>query len=274
MRHSCVEDPTSAARPTERALEMCSNFFPFSIPWFSIVALQISLLAGWRIAEADIWFHLRNAQQLLTSHSFLHADLYTFTSAGAALLNHEWLSELPYYVAFQAFGLRGLLAVFLVVLWLIFAGVYYLALRRGANCGEAALVTMAAVALGSYSFAPRMLHFGWLCLTVLLLALECFQQTGKGLWVLPPLFALWINLHGSWVFGFVVMGIYLVSGLIKGQWGNVSAERWTTAQLRKLLVIFAASAVALLANPYGYRLVWYPFELLSRQEAVRDNMIE
>jgi len=92
--------------------------------------------------------------------------------------------------------------------------------------------------------------------------------------VLPPLFALWINLHGSWVFGFVVMGIFIVSGMVEGQWGSVAAERWTPAQLRRLLVVFAASAVALLANPYGYKLVWYPFELLHRQQAVRDNMLE
>ncbi|MFI5095209.1 MAG: hypothetical protein ACHQIK_17370 [Candidatus Acidiferrales bacterium] len=250
------------------------DFFPFPVLWFSIVALEISLLADLRIVEQDLWFHLRNAQELLTRHSFLHADMYTFTAAGAPLLNFEWLSELPYYFAFQAWGLHGLLAVYLIVLWLIFGAVYYMALRRGANCSDAALVTMAGVALGSYSFGPRMLHFGWLCLAVLLLVLERFQRTGKGLWLLPPLFALWINLHGSWLFGFVVVGIYIVSGLVEGRWNNVEAERWRPAQLKRLLLVSAASAVALLANPYGYKLVWYPFELLYRQRLIRDDFVE
>jgi predicted secreted protein len=279
MKDSVVETATpattSAAPSIQEGLDMQRrNFFPFPVLWFSLVALEISVLADMRIAEADIWFHLRNARELLTRHSFLRADSYTFTTAGAPLLNFEWLSELPYYFAFQAWGLRGLLAVYLVVLWLVFAAVYYLAVRRGANFGDAALVTMAGVVLGCYSFGPRMLHFGWLCLVLVLLVLERFQRTGKGLWVLPPLFALWINLHGSWVFGFGVMGIYVISGLVEGQWNNVEAKRWTPDQLRKLLLVFAASAVALLANPYGYKLVWYPFELLSRQQAVRDNMIE
>ena len=250
------------------------NFFPFPILWFSIIALEISLVANLSIAESDIWFHLRNAQQLLTGHSFLHADLYTFTTAGAPLLNFEWLSELPYYLAFQSFGLRGLLAVYLVVLWLIFGGMYYLALRRGANCGDAALVTMVSVILGSYSFGPRMLHFGWLCLTAELIVLERFQRTGKGLWALPPLFALWINFHGSWVFGLVVLGIYIVSGLVEGRWGSVSAERWTPAQLRKLVVIVVASSAAMLVNPYGYKLLWYPFDLLFRQQPVLGKIVE
>src|ERR1035438_6589620 len=266
MKDSVVETPTpattSAAPPIQEALDMQRrNLFPFPVLWFSLVALEIWVLADGRVAEADIWFHLRNAQELLSRHSFLRTDLYTFTVAGAPLLNFEWLSELPYYFAFQAWGLRGLLAMYLVLLWLIFAGVYYLALRRGASFGDAALVTMAGVALGCYSFGPRMLHFGWLCLIVLLLLLERFQQTGKGLWVLPPLFGLWINLHGSWVFGFVVMGAYIVSGLVEGQWNNVVAERWTPVQLRKLLLASAASVVALLANPYGFKLLWYPFDV-------------
>src|ERR1035437_343611 len=279
MRNFCVEATapatTDASSPSGRVgVVRNRNFFPFPILWFAIIALEISLVAVLSIADSDIWFHLRNAQQLLTSYSFLHRDLYTFTSSGTPLLNFEWLSELPYYMAFQAYGLRGLLAVYLVVLWLIFGGMYYLALRRGANCGDAALVTMAAVILGFYSFGPRMLHFGWLCLTADLIVLERFQRAGKGLWALPPLFALWINFHGSWVFGLVVLGIYIVSGLVEGRWGSVSAERWTPAQLRKLVVIVVASSAAMLVNPYGYKLLWYPFDLLFRQQPVLGKIVE
>jgi len=279
MSNSLVENGASAgtsATPSIReAFEIRrGNFFPFPLLWFSIIALEISLLAPLRNAEADIWFHLRNAQELLTRHAFLRTDLYTFTTAGSPLVNFEWLSELPYYFAFQAWGLRGLLGVELVALWLIFAGVYYLALRRGANFGDAALLTMFGVAIGSYDFAPRMLHFGWLCFIVMLLVLERFQRTGKGLWVLPLLFAVWINLHGSWVFGLVVMGIYIASGLVEGQWGVVWAERWSPSQLRKLLLAFTASVAALFANPYGYKAVLYPFDLLFRQKINLDNMGE
>ena len=272
MQTSYVQQPE---RSIGRAADSRGrNFCPLPVLLFSFVALVIFLFADLRVADADIWFHLRNAQHLMTSHAFLHEDLYTFTSAGSPLVDHEWLSELGYYVAFQVWGLRGLLAVLFVLLWLIFGGIYILAMRRGAHCGDAALLTTAGVALGSYSFGPRMNHFGWLCLVALLLVLERFRQTGKGLWVLVPLFALWINLHGSWVFGLVVFGIYLVSGLAEGQRGVVVATRWKPAQLRHLTEVFAASVAVLFINPYGYKLVWYPFDLLFRQKANLDNVIE
>ena len=102
-----------------------------------------------------------------------------------------------------------------------------------------------------------------------------FESTGKGTMAsASALFALWINLHGSWPFGFVVMAIYIVSGTVEGHWNNVTATRWTRPQLRKLLTVFAASAAALLINPYGYKLLRYPFELLNRQQPVRDSIIE
>ena len=249
-------------------------WFPLPWLWFCLVALVISVLVPMRIGEVDIWYHLRNAQQFLTTHTFLRADTYTFTSAGAALLNHEWLAELPYYIGFREFGLRGLAAVNVMVLCLVFGGMYYLACRRGADCGDAALVAVAAVILGMYTAGPRMHNFGYLCLTVLLIALERFQETGKGLWLLPPLFAVWINLHGSWVFGIVVIGIYLVSGLVKHGHGRVEAEPWKPGQLRTFLLVTAASAAALLVNPYGYKLVLYPFDLLFRQQANMGNVIE
>ena len=97
---------------------------------------------------------------------------------------------------------------------------------------------------------------------------------GKGLWFLPPLFALWINLHGSWVFGMVVFVLTIASGLVEGEWGLVVARRWTSGELKKLLLAFAASVTALFVNPFGYKLVTYPFDLLFRQQSNMQNVAE
>src|SRR5579863_9437257 len=250
------------------------NFFPFSLLWFSLVALEISVISAMRMADADIWMHLRNAQELLTTHVFLHSDLYSFTCYGIPLVNHEWLSELPFYSAYRVWGLAGLLAVFLVTLWLIFGAMYYLALKRGANGSDAALTAMVAVGVGSFCFGPRMFQFGWLCLACLLLILDRFARTGTGLWILPPLFAVWINLHGSWPFGLVILGIWMVAGLVDIQGDHLASQRWSSTELLKLLLAGAASIAALFVNPYGYKLVWYPFDLLFRQKANMNNVVE
>jgi hypothetical protein len=54
----------------------------------------------------------------------------------------------------------------------------------------------------------------------------------------------------------------------------VTAERWTPDQLKKLLLMCGSSGAAMLLNPYGYKLLWYPFDLLFRRHEVINDIIE
>lgn len=220
-----------------------------------------------QFAEPDIWWHLRNGAYLVQHHAFPRVDTYSFGAAGAPWLAHEWLSEVPFFLAFKATGLGGLLTVYFVILVLIYAGVYWRSCQAGADCKNATVTTLLAILLGTVSIGPRVLLFGWLCMVGLLLVLDRFQRTGKGIWMLPPLFAIWINLHGSWVFGMVVLALTIAAGLVEGEWGLVIARRWTPLDLRKLLLASGVSVGALFVNPFGSRLVLYPFDLLFRQQS-------
>jgi hypothetical protein len=226
------------------------------------------------IAEPDIWWHMRNAAYLFQFHSFPRVDTYSFGGAGSPWMNFEWLSEIPFLLGFRAMGLPGLLAVYFAVFTLIFVGVYYRSCRASDNSANAALATLLAVLLGVVSIGPRMLLFGWLCMVGLLLVLDHFKRTGKGLWLLPPLFALWINLHASWAFGIVVLGLTIASGLVEGEWGLVVARRWSAEQLKKLLLASGASLAALFVNPFGYKLVMYPFDFIFRQQGTLKHIEE
>jgi hypothetical protein len=152
--------------------------------------------------------------------------------------------------------------------------VYYRSCRAGAGCKDAAVATSLAILLGKVSFGPRPLLFGWLCMVGLLMVLDHFRRAGRGLWLLPPLFALWINLHGSWVFGIVVLVVTIASGAVEGEWGLIVAHRWSSSELRKLLLALAASLAALFVNPFGYKLVLYPFDLMFRQQSVMTYIEE
>ena len=253
---------------------LVADIFSFPVMCMFLLIAVILRYSIRGIAEPDIWWHLRNARDLLQFHSFSRMDTYSFSAAGSPWINFEWLSEIPFFLGFKAMGLQGLLAVYFAVLVLIYVGVYYRSWRAGADCKDAAIATLGAICLGGVSMAPRMLLFGWLCMMVLLLILDRFQRTGKGIWLLPPLFASWINLHGSWVFGMVVLAVTIASGLVEGEWGLVVARRWTAEELKNLLLALAASLAALFVNPFGYKLVLYPYTLLLRQQGVMQHIEE
>jgi len=264
-------DPVIETAPPATKAAAVSYFriiFSFPVMCVSLLLAVIFHYSIRGIDESDIWWHLRDARAFLHGHTFLRVDTYTFTAAGSSWINFEWLSEIPYYLAYQSAGLKGILAVYFIVLSVIFIAVYYRTCRAGADCKDAAVATLGAICLGGVSMAPRMLLFGWLCLMGVLLIVDHFKRTGGGLWLLPPIFLLWINLHGSWVFGFVVLGATMVSGLVEGEWGRVVARRWSRSQLKQLLLWTAVAFAALFVNPFGYRLVFYPFDLLFRQQNV------
>jgi hypothetical protein len=103
---------------------------------------------------------------------------------------------------------------------------------------------------------------GYLFLILTLIFLERFRQgKQRSLWVLPPLFLVWVNTHGSFVLGLAAFGIYWASGLLKFQAGAVYAEKWSDHQRRHLEIVFLLCVLALTVSPYGSRQAAYPLQM-------------
>lgn len=234
----------------------------FASPFFASIDVQRGDPV---IRDPDIWWHLRNAEVLLTTHHFLRSDLYSFTTHGQPWINPEWLAELPYYLGFRLLGERGIFLVMLFAVELFIAAMFLRCYRRTGEVSAAFLATWIAVLLAAINIGPRTILFGWLCFLAELFLLESFRQGRDRLWWLLPLFVIWINLHGSWLIGYTFFVLFVASGLVGGEWGSIQAVRWTPQQLRRLLTVAVAILPALLLNPYGWRLALYPFDMLLHQ---------
>jgi hypothetical protein len=84
--------------------------------------------------------------------------------------------------------------------------------------------------------------------------------------VLPALFWLWANVHGSFSLGFAYLGLHLL-----GRWVD-GARPWESRE-RTLLVGGALGFAVLFVNPYGAGLVTFPIALLSRGD-ILSHIIE
>jgi hypothetical protein len=215
------------------------------------------------IADPDLWWHMRNAQYLLTQGHLPVVDVYSFTAPGAPVLPFEYLAEIPYYLAYKCAGFPAVFLLIFLLCTAIVLGIFRLAYLASDDLKNSFLVALGGGMLASVSFGARTLLFGWLYLVILLLILEAARRGDwKWLWLVPPLFCLWVNTHGSWPMGLVVFGIFIASGLVEGSWGHAYANRWPGPQLRKLLITFGASVAAVFVNPFGYRLVAFPFQVM------------
>jgi len=241
---------------------------------FLLVTLEFIMTRG-SVVDPDIWWHLRNAEYLFQHHQFPRADMYSFTVVGQPWINHEWLSEIPYYLAWRAGGLGGMDAVMFATISLIFLGLLYLSYMETRHFKAAIVACCFLTFIASVSFGPRTILFGYLYLVLLLVILQRFRQKGNApLWLIPPLFCLWANTHGSWSLGLIVFSIITAAGFAQGSWGRVDAQRWTPSQMGKLAVTGLASVAALFVNPFGSRLVFYPFDMAFRQKLNISHVAE
>src|SRR5215470_18720115 len=118
------------AGETESALDALRRrllvVFPFQVVLAGVVVVVLFGLMRRGMNDPDIWWHMRNAQYLMQNHQLPRHDSYSFTVAGHPWINHEWLSEIPYYLAWQAGGLSGVNAVMFATICSIFLGLLYL----------------------------------------------------------------------------------------------------------------------------------------------------
>jgi hypothetical protein len=215
------------------------------------------------LADPDIGWHLRNAQLLFTQHAFIRHDSYTFSLNGAPWINPEWLSEVFYYAAWRCFGISGLEAFSILLLELLTMGVCFLGWQRTRSLRAGVLAATIFLLFSSVTTGPRTQLCGWVCCIVLLALLEHFRTAEEGrrtyLWSLPFLFALWINLHGSWAIGIVLLIAFIGCGWATFSRGLIHTTAWTREQRKHLLLVATFSVAALFLNPYGWHLVDYPF---------------
>src|SRR5215471_16827368 len=74
---------------------------------------------------------------------------------------------------------------------------------------------------------------------------------------LPVITIAWVNLHGSFLVGLILLAIYLVAALIRGR----ENLEWS----KSLGSVFLMTLLATLVNPYGYKLHVHIYEYLSNR---------
>jgi hypothetical protein len=273
---------TNAARnldmPVERRLSPGNGFIRpawlrFVIPSVGdlvfvllLVALTFGPLAKGLLGDGGIGWHIRTGELILKTHAVPRTDPFSSTMQGQAWFAWEWLYDAVVGAVHGAAGLNGVVFFSALVIVLAFALVLHRMLASGANLPVAIILLLPAVAASTIHFLARPHVLSWLFTVIWFEVQERFVADGKTrplLWLLP-LTLLWANLHGGFLVGFVLLGIYVVSALLEG-WAARAVEDRKAAltRARKLAAVAAATVIVTLFNPYGYKLHVHIYRYLS-----------
>ncbi|HWE87594.1 MAG TPA: hypothetical protein VG267_21810 [Terracidiphilus sp.] len=227
------------------------------------------------VNDPDIWWHLMDARQFFADHHVIRTLTSSFTVAGQPWVNPEWLSEIPYWLGYRALELRGVYLVTWLVISATLVCFYWRGYLRSRHPGGALLASALGLVLITVNLGPRTIAIAYLALAAEMMILEAADRGRPGLlWFLPPLFCLWVNLHGSWLIGIGLLVLYALCGSFTIHKGIFDQQASQPADRRRLFAVLCASFLSLFANPYGWRLVWNPFDMMLNQRLNISNVQE
>src|SRR6516162_4710238 len=130
--------------PCQRLLDVLKCIFSFPA-MLGTMLVGVVLVPGRNFAvDPDLWWHIKNGQNILATHHWPTTDPYSFTVAGTPWLAYEWLGDVLFGAVARFAGLRGLDALLILLSSLILLSLYAYATLRSGN-PKAGFVTAAGL---------------------------------------------------------------------------------------------------------------------------------
>jgi len=272
-----TDDPAKFRQAALRFLVPSARDIIFIFLFWSLLVGNLSRLP---LADPDIGWHIRTGEQILITHTLPRTDPYSATMRGQPWFAWEWLYDLVLGILHHLCGLNGVVWLCAVIVATTFTILFSQLLKRGTGLLFAVVLMLLAECAAIIHLFARPHIVSWLLVLLWFIALERWEQGSAPRWLYPtqannrlewatswffPVSMLfWVNLHGAWIFGLVLLAIYLVSSVVES-WRSDDAFSALTAahRARKMAWSWAACAIATFVNPFGWRLHGHIYSYLA-----------
>jgi hypothetical protein len=226
-----------------------------------VTFLALCAMATRAVVDTDLYWHLAAGRYIVEMRSVPTTDPFSSTMLGKPWVDIYWLAQAGWYLLYQAFGPAGLsllvtalVMVSLIFVWKQLSGPVFL---------RALIVILVAVVSGPvWTARPHLMTYLLTAVTAYLIYLYKWKQLDR-LWVIPLVVVLWVNVHGGYIAGFMLLGAVLAGEIANHVLKFSGPEVLSWQRWRKLLIITLVSGLVLLINPYTVQAVVLPFKTVN-----------
>jgi hypothetical protein len=224
-----------------------------------LASMTIGAFAPRMLGDAGIGWHIRNGELMLRTHTITRTDFFSSTMAGRPWYAWEWLYDVKIALVHHCWGLNGVVFATALGIALTFALLFSWMRSRGTDLFvTVGLVVLAISASSIHMFArPHIVSWFLTLIWFQLLDQAEINRNRRYLYWLPMITIAWVNLHGGFLVGLILVAIYLVAALIHYR----ENRDWS----KSLVSVFVMTLLATLVNPYGYKLHVHVYEYLSNR---------
>jgi hypothetical protein len=229
---------------TIRAYFQSSGIYVFLISFACVYyVLNAPLLLG----HYDLGWHLAAGDLIRDRAHIPFQDPWSFTLGDRQWFNLSWLWDVIASVIFQYTKFSGLI-LFVVACGAVIVG--YLAsvcLSSGASAVAVCISVFSACLLYPSFVTPPNIYLAAspntsTMLFCVIFYAECLKKTRW--FLLPAMMVLWANLHGGFVLGFLIIGIFCGAALLRRDWVNFKIYSFAGA----------GCFIAIFINPLGWHI--------------------
>jgi len=225
--------------------------------WWGTVWFALGTFAGAHLLSDNSFLtHLATGRLILQS-GVPHADPYSFTIPGKAWVVQSWLFSIIDASLERWVGDWAIRLFLGLVVGCLLATLWRLSRPAKTLLGRVAITALVgAIGLGYWNERPQTLAF-----LLLALALVVVLEEHNPLWLIP-IFAVWIDVHGSWPLGLVVVGLVALHQVMGRR--RLDHRAWDVCAAAALGSLLGAAV-----SPFGIDLLTFTVKLLGHSDVLK-----
>ena len=178
-----------------------------------ILAITLSIAFTQPTPPNDYWWYVRLGEEILATGSIPQIDTFSYTQYGQPMVYHSWLAAVVFAWLYSWGGIPVTVLVKGVLLTIFYGSVWQVGRLAGAGPRLAGLGVLLAVlaSCNNWTIRPQLFSYAFFGLTFWLIY-RWDMGLKRGLWLIPILMLLWVNMHGAFILGFLLVGAAFVAG--------------------------------------------------------------
>lgn len=226
---------------------------PVLTAFVTLIGLVYCLLSYHALTITDLWGHLAYGRIILATGQIPATEPLMPLAAGMKFTDSAWLSQVIGAAMYDSWGTPGIQFLYAASITFCLGMVAWMAWRNSRGPWLTLLAVLAYCASTWHHLGiMRPQLAGMVCFLVVFARLTSRRPSRVDWFLLPAVFALWANLHGSFPAGLLLLGLYTVGRAVDG-FRRTGQLRFVfrDARFRRLFVLTELCTAAVLLNPYG-----------------------
>lgn len=217
----------------------------------------------------DIWWHLKTGEYIFNNLKIPFKDLYSYTASYREWIDLHWLFQLIVFIVYNKTGIQGLIIIKTLLLLLTYFFLFKIIYDKRRYLISIVVIFLSALCMWERTtLRPEIFTFFYISLYLYILYRYKYTSHKKVIFLLPIIQLLWVNTHGLFILGILIVWSYILGEFISSKLRKkiiFNDENVIEAEdYRRLFFVGIGIVFTSFLNPYNFKGFIFPFLLFTR----------